>query len=146
MKFIKGEMFPVWKSGIQTLLKVSRERNIELLHSKNAMFCDVECVKPHSTEVMRDQSVIRVTPSINQSKRWHKDDKWCVSLEMRKQTNKKRWMKTLDIKIGLAFLWDFWEDFAFKFSHLAFPIFLYGFEPRRYPLTLSVQTQVNKNS
>lgn len=54
-------------------------------------------------------------------------------------------MKTSDIKMGLASLWDFWEDFTFKFSHLASSIFLCGFEPRKCPLTLSVQTQFNKN-
>lgn len=30
-----------------------------LIHSKNARFCDVECFVPHSTEVMRDPSIIK---------------------------------------------------------------------------------------
>lgn len=30
-----------------------------VIHSKNARFCDVECFMPHSTEVMRDPSIIK---------------------------------------------------------------------------------------
>jgi hypothetical protein len=41
----------------------------------------------------------RVTPSINQCKRWCKNGKWSVSSEK----EKRKGMKTSDNKIGLAF-------------------------------------------